>query len=78
VVGYSFPNLSKELLISQIISKIFTDNVLEDAFKLELIRGIVKLKFKFEYLSIEEFKEKVKLYLSDRLSKVEVKPVDTS
>ncbi|HIC87041.1 MAG TPA: hypothetical protein EYP03_02170 [Aquificae bacterium] len=78
MVGYSFPNLSKELLISQIISKIFTDNVLEDAFKLELIRGIVKLKFKFEYLSIEEFKEKVKLYLSDRLSKVEVKPVDTS
>ena len=78
MVGYSFPNLSKELLISQIISKIFADNTLEDAFKLELIRGIVKLKFEFEDLSIEEFKEKVKLYLSDRLSKVEVKPVDTS
>lgn len=78
VVGYSFPNLSKKLLISQIISKIFADNTLEDAFKLELIRGIVKLKFEFEDLSIEEFKEKVKLYLSDRLSKVEVKPVDTS
>ena len=50
---------SKKLLISRIISKIFADDTLDDSFKSEIIRDIVRLKFDLEDLSLEEFREKI-------------------